>query len=151
MSNLLRGVVFFFHVLPVLDRVQWFPVVLSSYCLQVVLGILWGTKAFVMDDGGEMRRCRGKLDAADATYLRCLMRRYGWEKLTRRWRCVIGPNAFHLLAMGTRSVYTLLGFCSRGYCILATRLHCKLCGYFTIQYDPVRVRELRDSRTTSPR
>ena len=101
-------------------------------CLQVVLGILWGTKAFVVDDGGEVRRRRGKLDAADATYLRCLMRRYGWEKMTRRWRCVIGRNAFHLRAMGTRSVCTLNGFCSRGYCILATRLHCKLCGHFTI-------------------
>jgi hypothetical protein len=33
-----------------------FPMVLSLCCLQVVLGILWGTKAFVVDDSGEVRR-----------------------------------------------------------------------------------------------
>ena len=33
------------------------------------------------------------------------------KDLTRTWRCAIGPNAFHELAMGPRSVYSLLGFC----------------------------------------
>ena len=58
--------------------------VLSSRCLrclsQAVLDILWGAKALVVDEDGELRQRRGKLDVADVTYLRCLMRRYGWER-----------------------------------------------------------------------
>ena len=50
-------------------------------CLsQAALDILWGAKALVVEEDGELRQRRGKLDVADAAYLRCLMRRYGWER-----------------------------------------------------------------------
>eukprot|EP00438_Fugacium_kawagutii_P021906 Skav207153 [mRNA] locus=scaffold573:217434:220210:+ [translate_table: standard] len=47
---------------------------------QAVLDILWGIRAVVVDEEGDVRKRRGKLDSADVTYLRCLMRRYGWER-----------------------------------------------------------------------
>ena len=47
---------------------------------QAVLDILWGRKALVVEEDGELHQRRGKLDEADAMYLRCLMRRYGWEQ-----------------------------------------------------------------------
>ena len=54
--------------------------VLSTLCLrcllQAVLDILW----LAVDEDGELRQRRGKLDVADVAYLRCLMRRYGWER-----------------------------------------------------------------------
>ena len=54
--------------------------VLSTLCLrcllQAVLDILW----LAVDEDGELRQRRGKLDFADVAYLRCLMRRYGWER-----------------------------------------------------------------------
>ena len=145
LSNLLRGVVFVFHVLPVLDRVQWFPVVLSSYCLQVVLGILWGTKAFVMDDGGEMRRCRGKLDAADATYLRCLMRRYGWEKIDKEVEVCYWSECVPSARYGNKKCLHFAWF------LLTRLLHPRNTPALQAMrslHDPVTVRELCDSRTS---
>ena len=61
---------------------------------------------------GEVRRRRGKLDAADATYLRCLMRRYGWERNEQGGGGVLLVGMLSIcVAMGTRSVCTLNGFC----------------------------------------
>jgi hypothetical protein len=48
--------------------------------VEAVLDILWGRKALVVDEDGELQQRRGKLDDADAMFLRCLMRRYGWER-----------------------------------------------------------------------
>ncbi|CAK9111529.1 unnamed protein product [Durusdinium trenchii] len=48
--------------------------------LEAALDILWGAKALVVDEEAELRQRRGKLDVADVAYLRCLMRRYGWER-----------------------------------------------------------------------
>ena len=48
--------------------------------VEAVLDILWGRKALVVEEDGELQQRRGKLDEADAMFLRCLMRRYGWER-----------------------------------------------------------------------
>ena len=48
--------------------------------VEAVLDILWGRTALVVEEDGELQQRRGKLDEADAMVLRCLMRRYGWER-----------------------------------------------------------------------
>ncbi|CAK9095848.1 unnamed protein product, partial [Durusdinium trenchii] len=40
----------------------------------------YGARRPWVDEDGELRQRRGKLDVADVAYLRCLMRRYGWER-----------------------------------------------------------------------
>ena len=121
-----------------------FPVILSLCCLQVVLGILWGTKAFVMDDGGEVRRRRGKLDAADATYLRCLMRRYGWEKFDKEVEVCYWSECFPSARYGNKKCLHFAWF------LLTRLLHPRNTPALQAMrslHDPVTVRELRDSRT----
>ena len=47
--------------------------------IEAVLVILWGRKALVLHEH-ELRQRRGALDPGDMVYLRCLMRKYGWER-----------------------------------------------------------------------
>ena len=47
--------------------------------IEAVLVILWGRKALVLHEH-ELRQRRGALDLGDMVYLRCLMRKYGWER-----------------------------------------------------------------------
>ena len=62
----------------------------------------------MVDDGGEVRRRRGKLDAADATYLRCVMRRYGWEKIDKEVEVCYWSECFPSACYGKRKkVFTL--------------------------------------------
>eukprot|EP00435_Cladocopium_sp_Y103_P048576 s301_g14.t1 len=52
---------------------------LSSIALQAVLDILWGRKALVVEEGGDLYQLKGKLDDADSLYSRCLMRKWEME------------------------------------------------------------------------
>ena len=122
-----------------------FAVVLSLCCLQVVLGILWGTKALVVDDEGEVRRRRGKLDAADATYLRCLMRRYGWERFDQDVEVCYWSECFPSARYGNKKCLQF------AWLLLTQLLHPRetpALQAMRSRHDPVTVRELRDSRTS---
>ena len=125
-----------------------FAVVLSLCCLQVVLGILWGTKALVVDDEGEVRRRRGKLDAADATYLRCLMRRYGWERFDQDVEVCYWSECFPSARYGNKKCLQF------AWLLLTQLLHPRQTPALQAmrsRHDPVTVGELRDSRTSECR
>ena len=125
-----------------------FAVVLSLCCLQVVLGILWGTKALVVDDEGEVRRRRGKLDAADATYLRCLMRRYGWERFDQDVEVCYWSECFPSARYGNKKCLQF------AWLLLTQLLHPRetpALQAMRSRHDPVTVGELRDSRTSECR
>lgn len=65
-----------------------------------MLDILWGRKALVVEEDGELHQRQGKLDDADALYLRCLMRKYGWELeeeevMVCLWRQCFEPRVYN--------------------------------------------------------
>ena len=117
--------------------------VLLCFGCQVVLGILWGTKAVVVDEGGEVRRRRGKLDAADATYLRCLMRRYGWEKAEAGVDVCYWSECFSSARYGHNKCLEF------AWQLLTQLLHphsTPALRAMRSRHDPVTIRELRESR-----
>ena len=114
----------------------------------MVLGILWGTKALVVDDEGDVRRRRGKLDAADATYLRCLMRRYGWERFDQDVEVCYWSECFPSARYGNKKCLQF------AWLLLTQLLHPRQTPALQAmrsRHDPVTVEELRDSRTSECR
>ena len=75
--------------------------------IEAVLVILWGRKALVLHEH-ELRQRRGALDPGDMVYLRCLMRKYGWERRSNAdspclWQEVF-PKADYVKKWGSASL-----------------------------------------------
>ena len=99
----------------------------------------------MVDDEGEVRRRRGKLDAADATYLRCLMWRYGWERFDQDVEVCYWSECFPSARYGNKKCLQF------AWLLLTQLLHPRetpALQAMRSRHDPVTVRELRDSRTS---
>lgn len=111
-----------------------------------MLDVLWGTKTFVVDDAGDVRRRRGKLDGADMTYLRCLMRRYGWERFGEEVEVCYWSECFPSARYGSKKFFEFAWF------LLTQLLHPRSTPALQALrsvHDPVTVRGLRESRIGS--
>ena len=148
-----RSMVFFFRVLEELTC-SFCDAVFKDFiwCLgrtpliavQVVLDILWLRKALVIDEEGDLHQRKGKLDDSDELRLRCLMRRYGWERHDEAvdvctWmECYKSPS------------YTKTKYLEFAWFLLLDLLHPRTSTELDAlrsRHDPGLVREMRDSRT----
>ena len=112
--------------------------------VEAVLDILWGRTALVVEEDGELQQRRGKLDEADAMVLRCLMRRYGWERRdpevpTCSWMECFKASIFNKSKCVEFAWFLVLE-------LLHTRSSPALEGLRS-HHNPTVVRDLRESRT----
>ena len=116
---------------------------LSGFVLQAVLDILWGSKALVVEEDGELHQRRGKLDEADSLYVRCLMRKYGWDiegqdSMFCSWMQCFVPRTYSKMKLKDFAWFVMLELLHprTSDALEAVRAH----------HDPSHVRELRASR-----
>lgn len=112
--------------------------------VQAVLDILWGRKALVVEEDGELHQRRGKLDEADAMLLRCLMRRYGWERRDPEVATCAWTECYKA------SIYKKSNCVEFAWFLLLDLLHTRSSPALEAlrsHHNPTLVRELRESRT----
>ena len=98
----------------------------------------------MVEEDRELHQPKGKLDDADMTYLRCLMRKYGWERYDHAVEVCMGSECF-------RSQRYTKGVCVEfAWFLLQELLHARTTSALQALRTwraPTTVRELRESRT----
>jgi hypothetical protein len=106
--------------------------------------IFYGGTALVVEEDGELQQRRGKLDEADAMFLRCLMRRYGWERHDPEVPTCLWMECYKA------SIYEKRNCVEFAWFLLLELLHTRSSPALEAlrsHHNPTVVRELRESRT----
>ena len=114
-----------------------------SDVLDAVVDILWGRKALVIEESGELRQRMGALDDDDMLYLRCLMRRYGWERFTTKAACCMWSEVFRKTMYNKKNCLDFAWFLLQK--LLHPRRSVALDG-LRAEHAPQHIRQLRAAR-----
>ena len=114
-----------------------------SDVLDAVVDILWGRKALVIEESGELRQRKGALDEDDMLYLRCLMRRYGWERFTTKAACCMWSEVFRKTMYNKKNCLDFAWFLLQK--LLHPRRSVALDG-LRAEHAPQHIRQLRAAR-----